>query len=66
MKNFQYTPEQREMYLNMGGTPQLDRDYTVFGHIIEGLDIIDKIAAAETGSADRPKKDVKMKIRVIK
>jgi len=66
MKNFQYTPEQREAYLKLGGTPQLDRDYTVFGHIIEGLDIVDKIAAAETGSADRPKKDVKMKIRVIK
>ncbi|MFZ4635112.1 MAG: peptidylprolyl isomerase, partial [Saprospiraceae bacterium] len=66
MKNFQYSPEQRELYIKMGGTPQLDRDYTVFGQIIEGLDIIDKIAAVETGSADRPKKDVKMKIRVIK
>ncbi|MDX2134578.1 MAG: peptidylprolyl isomerase [Saprospiraceae bacterium] len=65
-KNFQYSPEQREAYQKLGGTPQLDRDYTVFGMVVEGLDVIDKIAATETGAADRPKTDVKMKIRVIK
>ena len=66
MRRFHYTPEQRAAYLKLGGTPHLDREYTVFGHIIEGLDIIDKIAAVETAPGDRPKKDVKMKIRVIK
>ncbi|MBP6825870.1 MAG: peptidylprolyl isomerase [Saprospiraceae bacterium] len=66
MKNFHYSPDQRKEYLEMGGTPQLDRDYTVFGRVIKGLDVIDKIAATQTGQGDRPVKDVKMKIRVIK
>ncbi len=66
MKNFHYSPEQRKEYLELGGTPFLDRDYTVFGRVIKGLDVIDKIAATQTGSGDRPVKDVKMKIRVIK
>lgn len=66
MKRFHYTPEQRAAYKTLGGTAQLDRDYTVFGRVIKGLDIIDKIAAVEKDGSDRPKKDVKMKIRVIK
>ncbi len=66
MRGFHYSPEQRKAYLELGGTPHLDREYTVFGHVIQGLDIIDKIAASETAPGDRPKKDVKMKIKVIK
>ncbi len=66
MRQFHYTPEQRKAYLEKGGTPNLDQEYTVFGHVIEGLDVIDKIAAVETAPGDRPKVDVKMKIRVIK
>jgi cyclophilin family peptidyl-prolyl cis-trans isomerase len=65
MRNFRYTPEQRAAYAALGGTPHLDREYTVFGHIIEGLDIVDKIAAVKTQPGDRPTKDVAMKIRVI-
>ena len=65
-KGIQYTKDQREAYVNYGGTPFLDRNYTVFGRVVEGLDVIDKIAAVETQSGDRPKKDVKMKMRVIK
>lgn len=65
-RRFHYTPEQREEYLANGGTPQLDREYTVFGQVLEGLDVIDKIAAVERDRNDRPVKDVKMKIRVIK
>jgi cyclophilin family peptidyl-prolyl cis-trans isomerase len=65
-KRFHYTPEQRQQYKALGGTPQLDRDYTVFGRIIEGLEIIDMIAATQTGAGDRPVSDVKMKIKVIK
>jgi cyclophilin family peptidyl-prolyl cis-trans isomerase len=65
-KGFYYTPEQRKEYLEVGGTPFLDRDYTVFGRVIKGLDVIDKIAAVQTAPGDRPIKDVKMKMRVIK
>jgi cyclophilin family peptidyl-prolyl cis-trans isomerase len=66
MRRFHYTPEQRQEYLANGGTPQLDREYTVFGRVIEGLDVIDKIAAVAKDGNDRPTQDVKMKIRVIK
>lgn len=66
MNNFRYTPEQRAAYKSLGGTPHLDRNYTVFGRVVKGLDVIDKIAAVQTGAQDRPAKDVKMKIRVIK
>jgi peptidyl-prolyl cis-trans isomerase B (cyclophilin B) len=65
-KGFRYSTAQRDAYFKMGGTPFLDRDYTVFGRVIKGLEVIDKIANAEVGTADRPKTDVHMKIRVIK
>lgn len=65
-KGFHYTPELRKEYLELGGTPFLDQDYTVFGRVIKGLDVIDKIAATKTAPGDRPVKDVKMKMRVIK
>ncbi|MEM1318777.1 MAG: peptidylprolyl isomerase [Bacteroidota bacterium] len=65
-KDLRYSSEHREAYTTMGGTPFLDKEYTVFGQVIKGLEVIDKIAAVNTSAADRPKKDVKMKIRVIK
>lgn len=60
------SPERRKVYSTIGGTPHLDDDYTVFGEVVKGLEVIDKIAAVQTGSADRPVKDVKMKITVVK
>lgn len=63
-RNFKYTPEQRAAYLSQSGTPHLDREYTVFGQIIEGLDIIDKVAALPT-RADRPTQDVRMKMSIV-
>lgn len=59
------TQQQMEVYTTIGGTPHLDGDYTVFGQVIEGLDVIDKIAAVACGQADRPLSDVKMKMSVI-
>jgi len=49
-----------------GGTPQLDMNYTVFGEVITGFDVIDKIAAVAKGRADRPKEDVKMTMKIVK
>jgi len=61
----EYTPEQIETYKTIGGTPFLDNDYTVFGEVVEGLEVIDKIAAVECDRNNRPIVDVKMKISVI-
>lgn len=60
-----YTEEQIRSYSTLGGTPHLDGDYTVFGEVIDGFDVIDKIAAVQTGQADRPIKDVTMKIEIL-
>ncbi len=62
-KNITYSPAQREKYLKLGGAPALDNEYTVFGEVVEGIEIIDKIAAMETGPMDRPVKDIRMKIK---
>ncbi|HOG19008.1 MAG TPA: peptidylprolyl isomerase [Salinivirgaceae bacterium] len=65
-KPFKYSDEQIQIYSQIGGTPHLDGAYTVFGEVVEGLNVIDSIAAQQTGQADRPVEDIKMKIRVIK
>lgn len=61
-----YPSDVRAEYLEKGGVPFLDQGYTVFGQVIEGLDVIDKIAAVQTSSTDRPLEDVKMKITLIR
>jgi peptidyl-prolyl cis-trans isomerase B (cyclophilin B) len=60
-----FTAEQRNVYKTIGGTPHLDGSYTVFGEVIEGLDVIDKIAAVATGNGNRPKQDVTFSISII-
>ncbi|MCX2432031.1 peptidylprolyl isomerase [Pedobacter sp. GR22-10] len=57
---------QRQVYKTVGGVPHLDRNYTVYGEIVMGLELVDKIAAMETDKNDRPKQDIKMKITVLK
>jgi len=58
--------EQREIYKTVGGIPHLDQGYTVFGEVVRGVDIIDKIAAVST-EADRPKENVYIiKARMVK
>ena len=61
-KDFAFSAEAREAYKTIGGYPPLDGQYTVFGEVLEGLDVLDKIAAVETGARDRPKVDVRMTI----
>lgn len=61
-----YPTSVKEAYGTIGGTPQLDGDYTVFGRVVEGLDVIDKIASQPTGQADRPLKPIRMKIISVK
>ena len=58
--------KQKEAYTTIGGTPQLDRDYTVYGEVIKGLDVLDKIAAVKTAPGDRPLEDVRMKMTLLK
>ena len=61
-----FSAEQRKAYTTIGGTPQLDGDYTVFGEVTEGLDVIEKIAAVKTGAGDKPVEDIKMTIEIVK
>lgn len=61
-----FSPEQRQAYTTIGGTPHLDGGYSVFGEVVEGLEVVGKIAAVQTGAADRPVQDVKMKIEIVK
>jgi len=64
-KDFRYPTSVVDKYLKMGGVPFLDMDYTVFGEVIEGLEIIDEIAAVATNPGDRPKENVWMKMSIV-
>lgn len=63
--SFNYTKNQKEIYNRIGGTPFLDQNYTVFGEVISGLEVIDKIAALPKDAADKPLQNVRMKIRML-
>lgn len=64
-KHIKYNPAQRELYLKEGGYPYLDMDYTVFGEVISGMDVADKISQLPKDERNRPIKDVKMTIKLI-
>jgi peptidyl-prolyl cis-trans isomerase B (cyclophilin B) len=55
-----------EAYTTIGGTPHLDGDYTVFGELLEGFDVLDRIAASQTDSNNRPVEDVTYTISLLK
>lgn len=59
------TDEQLKIYSTIGGTPHLDGQYTVFGEVEEGLDVVEMIQATATGHGDRPVDDIEMRITVV-
>lgn len=63
--DFYYNDAARAAYKNLGGTPGLDQNYTVFGEVVKGIDVIDKIAAVQKDGNDRPLKNVRMKMRML-
>ncbi|MFQ5335086.1 MAG: peptidylprolyl isomerase [Flavobacteriales bacterium] len=67
MPKFHYNEEQRETYRTLGGTPHLDGEYTVFGEVVEGMEVIDKIAAVKTNPqlGNRPLEDIPMTVKVL-
>ncbi|MDY0132572.1 MAG: peptidylprolyl isomerase [Desulforegulaceae bacterium] len=64
--NTKFTEEQKHIYTTIGGAPMLDAQYTVFGEVVKGLDIVEKLEKVKTGSNDRPLEDVKIKtVKII-
>ena len=60
-KDVSFPQELRDVYMKTGGTPHLDTQYTVFGEVVEGLDVVDRIQVAETDSTNRPITDIHIK-----
>jgi peptidyl-prolyl cis-trans isomerase B (cyclophilin B) len=66
-KDIRYSTAIKSAYLTNGGSPQLDGEYTVFGQIVEGIDVLDKIGSSQTDENDRPLEDIKIiNVKVIK
>jgi len=63
--NYKIPASQREVYKSVGGTPQLDRLYTVYGEVVSGLDMVDRIAAVTKDKRDRPTADVPMTVELL-
>lgn len=66
LKGYKVPDWQRAWYKSVGGTPQLDHGYTVYGEVISGIDMVDRIAAVKTDKKDRPEQDVPMTIELLK
>jgi peptidyl-prolyl cis-trans isomerase B (cyclophilin B) len=60
-----YTEEQKQEYLEVGGAPFLDNEYTVFGRVTNGLEVVDQIVALPRDGRDRPLENIEMKVKVI-
>jgi len=62
----EFSEEQRQAYTTIGGTPELDGEYTVFGEVVEGLSVMNKIAAMKADKQNRPLQDVTIKVEIVK
>ena len=60
-----FLPEERKAYTTVGGAPSLRGDYGIFGEVIEGLEVIDKIANQKADAYERPLTDIKMSVRIV-
>jgi cyclophilin family peptidyl-prolyl cis-trans isomerase len=65
LKGYKIPEWQREWYRSVGGTPQLDHSYTVYGEVVSGIDMVDRIAAVKKDERDRPVTDVPMTVEVL-
>ena len=64
-KGITYTQDEINKYMEIGGTPALDNEYTVFGEVVEGFEVIDAIAGQQINRANRPNEDILMKVRIV-
>ena len=65
LKGYKIPEWQREYYRTVGGVPHLDHGYTVFGEVITGMEMVEKIAAVKKDSKDRPLEDVPMTVELL-
>lgn len=65
-RGIRYTPEQRARYKELGGLPYLDNEYTVFGEVVEGLDVLARMSQAGTSRNNRPVEDTRMLVRIVR
>ncbi len=67
MNKYEFPESHREVYKTIGGTPHLDQNYTVFGEVVKGMNIVDRIATLPTNEAGKPVNDVRIiSARMIK
>ena len=66
LQPYSYTPDQIAAYQELGGTPHLDMQYTVFGRVVKGLEVVDAICAVQTDRANRPLEDVGVTMEILK
>ncbi len=65
--DYKFSESQINDYKTIGGVPRLDGTYTVFGEVIEGLEVVDKIAAVKTDQTDKPESDIRiLKMKIVK
>jgi peptidyl-prolyl cis-trans isomerase B (cyclophilin B) len=57
---------QRKVYKELGGTPHLDQNYTVYGEVVKGIEMVDTIAAVKKSPTDRPLEDISMEVSLLK